>query len=473
MTLLNNFSFKQIVLLVPMFMFIILAVSYTLSMHYIFSNTITKQMYITWKSEVASISEQARFPVITESKEGILRIVNLLNNPEIEHISIQTNNKNLYSSGKQKVCDFKNASKNSFTNMDNFFCFKQIISNKQDKNKIGEVTLIVSKKNLNSLILKNLGYNVWVIVSLTSLIFGLFYLLVNKILLPLDDLYRAMKKVSQNKRGIQLKKHGTLDMRYIQQEFNDMVKKIEQNERQLDEKVVERTLELSNAYKNAKGASKVKSDILKIVSHEMKTPLTGAMIFLDLMKKCKYDYISETIKCIDRLQILIDNLLDYSCATENKIVLKKRFFSISDFLETINVEFTPLLHANNNILTINNTCDKQIYSDKKIVKQILSNFLSNANKFTLKGSITLKCYIESDRLFMSVIDSGCGIRDIDIKKIFDPFWQVDMSSSRTFEGTGLGLSICSLFAETINATITVKSKLRHGSNFTVSFPLEQ
>ncbi len=472
---LKNFTLKGIIILGFFITFFVLTTSYILSMYFIFSSQMENQMRVLWVEKADSVSKQARFSIITESTKDLKNILETFNSQKVQYVSVHKIKnekiKELYSSGNNNFCKNIDQTTNSFVSKKTHICINRVISNNMKTVTIGNILLIVSKRKLNRMIKKSVLNNIFIILFLTSIIFSLVYFATKKILSPLVEFSKAMKKVSKKENGIRLKNEGTKDVQHVQNTFNSMVSVIEKHQSNLNKKVKERTLELLKAYKDAKGASQVKSDILKIVSHEMRTPLTGAVLYLDLMEAGKGSYIPEITKYHERLEILIDNILDYTKATDNNIIVKNTLFSISSLISEISAEFTPLLKGKNNCFKLNSSFKKNIYSDKNLIKQILANFLSNANKFTKKGTVILNCYEQNSYLFISILDSGCGITEENLQKIFDPFWQVDMSSSRNYEGTGLGLSICSLFAETLGGTIDVKSKVDTGSIFTLLLPL--
>jgi len=276
-----------------------------------------------------------------------------------------------------------------------------------------------------------------------------------------------------DERELKIRPNGALGMKNIKDSINLMMLKLEQHENNLEEKIAERTLELSEAYKKSQGASRVKSDILKIVSHEMKTPLHSAMYYLRLMNSGDGYFVSEVIECLERLQTQVDNLLEYSKAVEKNIVLNKATFALSDLLEMLLNELEPLFLSRNNQLIVNCNYEGTIFSDEQLVRQILVNIIGNANKYTCHGKVNLMCASnkENSTLDISILDTGCGIPEHQIKDIFKPFWRADMSSEKANEGTGLGLSICHLFSEAIGAKITVESNINKGSVFTLRLPL--
>jgi len=113
-----------------------------------------------------------------------------------------------------------------------------------------------------------------------------------------------------------------------------------------------------------------------------------------------------------------------------------------------------------------------LLSDERTVEQTLLNLLSNAMKFSTKGTITIRVDIDNDMLVTQVIDQGIGIDEKDIVKLFMPFIQLEGGLSRSHEGTGLGLAICKNLIEKLGGTINVKSELGKGSNFTFQRHLE-
>ena len=449
-----------------------LAVSYALSMHYVFSTAMSRHMANMWQKQAKNIAEQAKFSMLTESKADIEKIALMFDHPLILHISFYAENQLLYLSGEQYPCNEMNPLSNSFTESEGYWCFHSLVKESLSGYIIGRLLLIISKKELNELIRQNLFSNILIVSLLTFIMFGFFYYLTKRLTGPLVKISSAMKMAIQGQRGLKINPEGTLDMRHIQESFNLMMSKIEQQEYNLEEKVTERTLELSNAYKKTQGASQVKSDILKIVSHEMKTPLHSALYYLHLMNSDDGYFVNEIIECLERLQLQINNLLDYSRATENKLTLNKTLFLPADLLKDLAEEFEPLFLSRNNQLTVSCSYEGKIHSDEQLIRQILNNFIGNANKYTDCGQVTVKCVNDNNILAISVSDTGSGISERHLTEIFKPFWQADMSSARIYEGTGLGLSICHLFAEAIGGKIKVESEENMGSVFTLRLPLE-
>jgi signal transduction histidine kinase len=129
----------------------------------------------------------------------------------------------------------------------------------------------------------------------------------------------------------------------------------------------------------------------------------------------------------------------------------------------------PLQARNRNRLTLSGQ-DVSVVADAEVLMHIINNLLSNACKFTLEGDITLSWWLEPALLVIQVGDTGCGIPDEFRARIFDAFWQVDMSLSRKYGGYGLGLAIVRQFVQQLGGDITVETNVVKGTLFTVKIP---
>ncbi|HID38916.1 MAG TPA: HAMP domain-containing histidine kinase [Calditrichaeota bacterium] len=188
------------------------------------------------------------------------------------------------------------------------------------------------------------------------------------------------------------------------------------------------------------------------------------------MKSGEGSFVTDIMNCLDRLKKQIDNLLNYSQASDNKITVNKTNFSAKILLQKIYEECTPLVKRDKNQLKINCSHQGQIHSDKQLIKQIIYNLIDNALKHCDKDEVIVDCHSRDNHLIISVTDTGCGISTDNLENIFTPFWQVKSTSSKTREGSGLGLSICQLFAESLGGNISVTSRIHHGTVFTLSIP---
>ncbi len=231
-------------------------------------------------------------------------------------------------------------------------------------------------------------------------------------------------------------------------------------------------------------ANNAKSDFLTIMSHELRTPLNSIIGFSQLLKKKKNatltvkqeQYVDNVLTNGINLLALIDDILDLSFIEAGKIKLNKETISVK---KTIN-EIINLMDykANEQNITLKAEFDPEFETvevDIQRFKQILQNLLNNAVKFSKKegGIVTIIAKKEENNALFSVVDTGIGIKDEDMAKLFHTFSQVDSGSSRKYGGTGLGLVISKHLAQLHGGKITVKSKFAEGSMFTLILPIQQ
>lgn len=226
-------------------------------------------------------------------------------------------------------------------------------------------------------------------------------------------------------------------------------------------------------------ANQARDDFLANVSHELKTPLNSINVISDVMMRNRVGNLDEKQvknleiinKCGKSLLFLINDILELSKILAGEIILNKREFNLNELLNTIYISILP--QAENKNLKLNLTIDnsiKNIISDSERLKQIVNNFLSNALKFTEKGSISINAFRENGKIIISVEDEGIGIPDDKLTHIFDRFKQVDASTTRKYGGTGLGLAICKELANLLEYEIDVLSEVNIGSKFMIIIP---
>src|SRR6185503_20017574 len=175
------------------------------------------------------------------------------------------------------------------------------------------------------------------------------------------------------------------------------------------------------------------------------------------------------------LLALINDILDLSKIEAGKMELYLETFEVSGLVEEVRATIAPLIEKNHNVLRVD--CPPQVGSmraDVTRVRQVLFNLLSNASKFTEEGQVSLEVAREGepgdDWITFKVTDSGIGMSEEQLGKLFQAFTQADASTSRKYGGTGLGLVICRRFCQMMGGDVTVHSRLGEGSAFTVRLP---
>ena len=242
---------------------------------------------------------------------------------------------------------------------------------------------------------------------------------------------------------------------------------------------------LSSAIKDANAAYKTQAEFLANMSHEIRTPINGilGMIQLTLMADdLQADYRDNLItakNCADNLLRLINDILDISKLEAGKYKIKEEICDIKAAIEETVAAHVPEADGKNIALDLSfgNNIPKLVRADGQRIQQVLNCLLSNAIKFTSDGGVRVKIAALDDaedmiRLRMAVADTGIGISDANMSKLFVRFSQVDGSDTRRYGGSGLGLVISKQITELMNGTITVQSKEGIGSTFIAEIPVK-
>jgi signal transduction histidine kinase/CheY-like chemotaxis protein len=228
-------------------------------------------------------------------------------------------------------------------------------------------------------------------------------------------------------------------------------------------------------------ASQHKSQFLANMSHELRTPL-NAIIGVSEMLREDAEALKEDTEALDRvlgagrhLLALINDILDLSKIEAGRMELQLESFTLAPLIDNVVKTIEPLAVKNGNQIAVDrDAAIGTLYADQMRLRQALLNLLSNANKFTDHGTITIgaRQRRESDRdwFTISVADTGIGMTPEQMGKLFQEFSQADASTTRKYGGTGLGLAVSKRFCEMMGGDITVESTPSRGSTFTIRLP---
>lgn len=229
-------------------------------------------------------------------------------------------------------------------------------------------------------------------------------------------------------------------------------------------------------------AKEAQSQFLANMSHEIRTPI-NAIIGMNemILRECEtasiQEYAHNVQSASNMLLGLINDVLDFSKIESGQLELVEDTYSFASMMqdEILLLQARAAGKPISTQLDINYGIPTKLYGDEIRIKQILTNLLSNAVKYTPQGTVTLKAFskqIDADHseLWFSVTDTGIGIKEEDIPKLFTSFKRLELSKNRAIQGTGLGLNITKQLVELMQGTITVESEYGKGSTFSVAIP---
>lgn len=246
---------------------------------------------------------------------------------------------------------------------------------------------------------------------------------------------------------------------------------------ELERQVEERTAQLQTALRKAEEATRAKSDFLAVMSHEIRTPMNsilGTVQLLELshLDETQRDYLKTIQHSGDGLLLLINDILDMSKIEAGMLELERRPFRLRDELASIATLYRSLAHEKglDLELTLAPGLPEGVCGDHTRLRQIITNLLANALKFTHRGWVTLEVGASTRedgriRLEVAVSDTGIGIPADRLDRLFQNFSQVDVSTTRQYGGTGLGLAICQRLCAAMDGEIGVESGRQQGARF--------
>lgn len=245
-------------------------------------------------------------------------------------------------------------------------------------------------------------------------------------------------------------------------------------------KIKQINTELHDAKEKAEESERLKSAFLANMSHEIRTPLNGIVGFTELLNDTELDnekrlsYINTVNICSQQLLGIVNDILDISMIETGQVYVRNKLINLNKLMDDISNQFRLKAESKSLRFTLNAPSHSEeisFQSDEEKLIQILSNLVSNAIKFTHRGSIEIGYQVLDNKIMFSVKDTGIGIPPDMQDAIFDRFIQSDVSDTREYGGTGLGLSIAKSYIELLKGKIWFESEINVGSIFYFTIPV--
>jgi signal transduction histidine kinase len=302
------------------------------------------------------------------------------------------------------------------------------------------------------------------------------------------DTHQLINKIKTYLRFIQQERQHNLVKSDLEHKVQQNMTELLETNKRLQQEIVERKRieeELKWALETAESANLAKSQFLANMSHELRTPLNVIIGYTEMLEEEALDLgyeactpeLEKICLAAKHLLTLINDVLDISKIEAGKMTLHCETFDLATVINQMTSTVEPLMekHANTFQLHLEDALG-EMYADPSKLRQILLNLISNAAKFTEKGTITLELTSTTENgnkwFNFNVTDTGIGMHAEQISHLFQLFSQVDSSSTRKYGGAGLGLAITKQFTEMMEGTISVESELGQGSTFIVRLPAE-
>ncbi|SFC11752.1 two-component system, NarL family, sensor histidine kinase BarA [Marinospirillum celere] len=320
----------------------------------------------------------------------------------------------------------------------------------------------------------------------------------------LDLATTSLGQIAEGEQPPSLPTSAIQELQGLQQSIGSLTGELSQREDQLLQSIEEvredasrsletieiKNIELDRARKDALRASRIKSEFLANMSHEIRTPLNGIIGFSNLLSRTHLDvrqkeYLGHILGASETMLGIINDILDFSKIEAGKLVLEEEAVDLRELLDTSLAMLAPQAHRQNLDLLglIYDDVPQLVKSDPLRLKQLLSNLVSNALKFTEQGEVVVRIMLDDEEpgdltvghkssLRIAVTDTGVGLNAAQRQKLFQAFSQADTSQTRQFGGTGLGLAICKQLVQQMGGQIGMDSEVGEGSTFWFTLPLE-
>ena len=348
--------------------------------------------------------------------------------------------------------------------------------------RLGTIFVEADMAELHALVMSYVKIGAAILLGAMLVAFVLSSRLQRMISKPILALAETTRVVSERKNySVRAVKHGDDEIGSLIDRFNEMLVELEKHEKAM----VEVNEQLRESQQQALAATEAKSQFLANMSHELRTPLNAIIGYSEMLEEEAQDtgqdqFVADLEKIHGagkHLLALINDILDLSKIEAGKMELYLETFDLKTMLEDVVATTRLLVQKKSNTLVVHIPPELgAMRADLTKVRQALFNLLSNASKFTERGTITLTAARETSRdrewIVLQVKDTGIGMTREQLGRMFQAFSQADASTVRKYGGTGLGLAITRHFCRMMGGDVTVASEPGAGSTFSLRLPAE-
>ena len=373
-----------------------------------------------------------------------------------------------------------------------------ITLNNNGQKKIGYVAMLVDKRSIKFDQQREMII-AFILVVLGSIISAISsFRLIGKVTRPLGSMVQAVDRIREGKLESRVSGQLIGELNFLKNGINAMAQSLGDYHLEMQRSIDQATLDLREsleqfeiqnvqldiAKRKAQDANRVKSEFLANMSHELRTPLNGVIGFTRQVLKTplsdtQRDYLHTIERSANNLLAIINDILDFSKLDAGKMVIENIPFALRESMEESIALLAPSAHKKQIELSlrISNNLPDSLIGDAMRVKQVLTNLVNNAIKFTEEGSVTIDVdseHIDKEHAFIKVMvkDTGIGMNAKQQESLFEAFNQADKSVTRLYGGTGLGLVISQRLVQEMNGDIGLHSEAGHGSSFWFTFKVE-
>ncbi len=356
---------------------------------------------------------------------------------------------------------------------DNALYFVSRVDTLNQSSSTHYLMVIIGKTSISEYVQGVFIPNTGIIILLALLLLLTIRWVTRQLTKPLEEFSSIMIQAASGETGLRASEQRSTELSYMSESFNQMMEVIEIRRHELEE-----------SRDKAMQTAKIKSDFAAHVSHEIRTPLNGILGMVNLLKEMglpqhQHEYLEVASRSGDTLLQMINDVLDFSKMESGDFSLELKDLDLRLLLEQQALLYAERIQVKDLELCLDLPTDDVVFvrADATRIRQVINNLLSNAIKFTSKGEITISLKItprSKDRavIEIAIVDTGIGIPDNALERIFTPFGQVSQQISNNYGGTGLGLTIVKKMTTLMGGHIAVDSTLGSGSNFKISIPMQ-